>query len=583
MLRLPALLLLLALLASCQNLKPPEEKPIAPPKFTPFQVTTGPSSAFTAVLKRVQRRLQQGVSPESANEVVLLESGRDALSARLHLIATAQKSIDYQTFIWADDETGHILARALITAAKRGVKVRVLVDYIGIAKDAKSLAVVTRAHPNLEVRVYRPTARTLEGGMFESIAYGLTNFKGANQRMHHKVLVVDNNIGITGGRNVENSYFDHALSMNFKDRDALIVGPVAQSMTEVFSSFWQYRHTVPAIELHDVAQAKGEFDSKILASPLGMKLIALERQSKIPSTIRRSIVGNLRPIKHAEFISDLPGKNGALALSGGGRATAHILRALEEAQQEVWIQSPYLVLGKKGLRYFRRFRKHHPNVTINISTNSFGSTDNLVAYAGNVRLRDRYVHEFGFNVSEYKPWPRDLRRVLPTYDWLASESKAIKARPSFVCIHAKSFVVDDSLAFVGTFNLDPRSANLNTECGLIMRDTNLANSLREEFERDLHPSNSWIIAERALLQELNGVQMLSREVTDLSPVDLTLLDATSAYELRSGFSAVPRDHPEFHHRFRDVGVFPGSKGPLTDRELRMRLLKFSTPIFDPLL
>ena len=569
------ILFALATLTSCQTRAPRVETDQAA-SSTQVSYKAASSNAFQPALNRVKLRLEGGTATAKANEALMLESGSDALAARLHLIEHAQYSIDYQTFIWANDEASQLLAEALIQAAKRGINIRILVDYIGIAKDAEALAKVTHAHPNLQIRVYRPTARTLENGIWGSIAYALTNFKGANQRMHNKVFLVDNHIAITGGRNVENSYFDHAAVMNFKDRDALIVGPVAQSIGTAFDSFWSYRHTVPAIQLTDVASANVTRTAPPQKSRTGQKLLALKRRSHQIN----ALANRLRSVDHVEFISDLPGKNGALLLAGGGQATEHIVRALDEAKQEVWIQSPYMVLGRKGRSFFKRFRKRNPNIPIHISTNSFGSTDNLIAYAGNVRLRDRYVHEFGLDLREYRPRPSDLRRVLPTYDWLA-ESK--QNYTPFLCIHAKSFVVDDKLAFVGSFNLDPRSAHLNTECGLIFRDTRIASQLKREIQRDMSASNSWAIAPRALLKDISDIHMYSKEITDLSPVDLTLLSATSAFELKPGFKEVPKENPNFYRNYRDIGSFPGSPSTLTDRELKARFLKFSTRLFDPLL
>ena len=535
-------------------------------------------SPFKPIIRSVSMAMAKGQPAEAANHVSLLESGEDALLARLHLIEHAERTIDFQTFIWVNDESGQLLANALIAAAKRGVKVRILVDYIGLAKDAKALALVTRAHPNLEVRVYRPTARTLEKGYFGTLWYLLTNFKGANQRMHNKVIVIDNAVAITGGRNVENSYFSHSLSMNFKDRDALIVGPVAEQMTQSFVSFWNYRRTVAAESLRDVAQAKPEMD--VLVTPLGKRLKAVMHRARNAGAVKAAIVRPLRRVQSVAFVSDLPGKNGAYHLNGGGRATTHVLRALGEADREIWIQSPYLVLGRPGLRYFKKLRSERPELKVHVSTNSFGSTDNLIAYAGNVRLRDRYVHQLDLNIGEYRPHPEDLRRVLPSYDWLRRESKR---RKPFVCIHAKSFVVDDDLAFVGSFNLDPRSAHLNTEAGLLIRDSEFAKILKKEIQRDLIPENSWAIASRIALGTLADLQMLTREVTDLSPVDVAPLDSTSAFELKPGAKPVPRDHPEFYQRYRAIGSFPGSDGVLTEREFKGRLLKLSTPVIDPLL
>ena len=541
------------------------------------------SSPFKSVLREVTMAIANGATKDQANYVSLLENGEDALIARLHLIRQATRSIDFQTFIWANDEVGSLLARELISAARRGVKVKVLVDYVGIAKDAKALALVSKAHPNLEVRVYRPTARTLEYGQLGTLFYALTNFKGANQRMHNKVLVVDDTVGITGGRNVENSYFNHAVSMNFKDRDVLLVGPVAADMTHTFDDFWNYRHSMPANLLTDVANAKPEHRIESLATPIDRSLHRLSQRAGQPSVVKAALVEPLRRVQSVQFISDLPGKNGAVLLTGGGRATAHILSVLDEAREQIWMQSPYLVLGKPGQRYFRKLRKSKPSLQIHVSTNSFGSTDNLIAYAGNVRLRDCYVHQLGFQIGEYRPLPSDLARVLPNYDWLANIAKSARERDTFMCIHAKSFQIDEELSFVGSFNLDPRSAHLNTESGLLIRDRDFANLLRQEIRRDLDSGNSWTIAGRTMPDSLIDLQMLTQEVTQHSPINVAPLDATSAFELKPGATSVPRNHPEFYQRYRDIGSFPGGDGILGERELKGRVLRFSTPIIDPLL
>ncbi len=554
-----------------------------------FEGALADGSPFKPVVRRVAADWRKGAALRAVNRVGLLENGEDALLARLHLIQEARRSIDFQTFIWVNDESGRLLARMLVEAARRGVRVRVLVDYLGMARDAKALAQFAAAHENLKVRVYRPTARYLERGHLGTMLYALTNFKGANQRMHNKVLVVDDAVGITGGRNVENSYFDHALSMNFKDRDALVVGPVATEMTAAFKEFWNYRHTVPARALRDVALADVEVPPLVrVETPVARRIEGLARQARDRSEVRRRLVALLQPVASVEFVSDLPGKNGALHLSGGGRATFHVIRALERAEKALWIQSPYLVLGPKGLKFFARLREAKPDLEIHVSTNSFGSTDNLIAYAGNVRMRDRYVNQFAFRIGEYRPQPMDLRRALPSYDWLREvarrgEGVAATARPPFVCIHAKSFVIDDRLVYVGSYNLDPRSAHLNTEAGLLIEDEALARRLKDSIRRDLDPRNCWVMGPRHQNEPLLGLQMLSREVTDLSPLDLSTIDATTAYELKAGAEPVPWGHPAFFEKYRDVGSFPGSPGPVSERELKGRLLKFFTPLIDPLL
>lgn len=552
-----------------------------------FSSALGSDTPFREPLAKVDKWLESGTPPAAANWIGILDSGEAALLARLHLIRHARQSIDLQTFIWTDDEVGHLVAVELMRAAARGVKVRVLVDYLGIAKNAEALAFVARAHPNLEVRVYRPTARTLERGQIETLAYALMNFKGANQRMHHKVLVVDEALAITGGRNVENTYYDLGASMNFKDRDAMVIGPVAAEMAITFDDFWNYRHTVPALDLRDVARAEAAPSLDDEAPSLADRLLkSLADRADRADSVERALIRPLRRAGSVRFVSDLPGKNGAFFLEGGGHLTAHVLDVIGGAEREVWIQSPYLVLGDPGLRFFRKLRRDKPSLEIHISTNSFGSTDNLLAYAGNVRLRDRYVHQLGFQIYEYRPHPADLRRVLPTYDLLLRESQAREKKPGrkpFLCLHGKSFVVDGRTAFIGSFNLDPRSAHLNTEAGLIIEDEAIAAALLEDIRRDLSVANSWVIAPRPALPGLRQLQVLTQGIAELSPVEIKAIDTSAAYELKPGAEPVSRAHPEFYERFRDIGTFPGSDGLLSEKELKTRLFKFSTKSANSLL
>ena len=88
----------------------------------------------------------------------VLDLGDDALLSRIHLIRQAKKAIYIQTFIWKGDESCRFLAYELIQAAKRGVKVKVLVDYIAVPKEPAQIAFMSTVHPNLEIKLYSPFA-----------------------------------------------------------------------------------------------------------------------------------------------------------------------------------------------------------------------------------------------------------------------------------------------------------------------------------------------------------------------------------------------------------------------------------------
>ena len=153
----------------------------------------------------------------------------------------------------------------------------------------------------------------------------------------------------------------------------------------------------------------------------------------------------------------------------------------------------------------------------------------------------------------------------------------------FMSIHAKSMVVDDRVAFVGSYNLDPRSENLNTEVGLLIEDEALARELRAEIEEDIRPENSWVIARRALPLRLETVNGLVGGLLSLSPIDVWPIQNTSSFELRAGGVEVPPDHPSFHLNYQEAGAFPGTEGLFTTKEILTRIYKVVGSPLTPIL
>ena len=177
-----------------------------------------------------------------------------------------------------------------------------------------------------------------------------------------------------------------------------------------------------------------------------------------------------------------PGKNDdGRGLSGGGRTTTALLEALEKAQHSVIIQSPYLVMPDGGIEFFRGLVRR--GVELRISTNSLASTDNLEAFSGYHKQREALLAT-GIDIFEFRPKPEIQRALIERYQALE------KNAPDFA-IHAKTMVIDGRTLFVGTFNLDPRSANLNTEVGVLIDNVQLAAQVEKNILRDMQPGNSW--------------------------------------------------------------------------------------------
>jgi putative cardiolipin synthase len=417
----------------------------------------------------------------------ILERGEEALMGRAWLTQHAQNSIDVQYFIWSSDNIGTLAAEQLLRAAERGVSVRVIVDDLLIDAEDQTLLLLS-AHENVSIRIYNPNV-TVGTSFFDRIVNAVTQFRSLNQRMHDKTAIFDGVAGITGGRNMADEYFDFDQAYNFRDRDILLLGPAVSDMQENFEEFWSSELAVP------VETVLGSSASTISTAEAAQKAAELHAYADDPANFEletREAISNLSNAipalltdmewQDVEFISDAPGKNdGSLGLAGGGLSTRSLIEAVKNARHSVLIQSPYLVLPPGGVELFSEL--HSRGVRTRISTNSLASTDNIPAFSGYHRQRPRLLNA-GIELFEFKPHPGIQAELIDRYPALAANN------PVFA-IHAKSMVIDDRLVFIGTFNLDPRSANLNTEVGVLVESEKLARQLTESIERDMLAENSW--------------------------------------------------------------------------------------------
>jgi phosphatidylserine/phosphatidylglycerophosphate/cardiolipin synthase-like enzyme len=399
--------------------------------------------------------------------------------------------------------------------------------------------------------------------------------------MHNKVMIVDGAVLLTGGRNIENAYYDQSTDYNYRDRDVLATGPAVAAAARVFEDFWTFEQAVPSAALKDVARAiaRGGFPRYERREDwdFGPELAALAREASDAESVRARFVAGLRPVRHAEFISDEPGKARGW-FSPKARGTLALRRVVERAESDVLVQTPYLVLSPAARSLVLTLRERHPRLRFRISSNSLASTDNLLAYSANYRLRNLYIEHLGLEVHEFKPRPATLPELFPGHAEIERRAAAAIAagaqkRPAYFSLHAKSLVVDGAVAFIGSYNLDPRSENLNTEAGLLIEDEVFARGLRAEIERDLRPENSWVIARRDLPLGLDAVNGLIGGLVSLSPLEVWPIQNTSSFELRPGATELPPGHRDFHRNYRDVGSFPGAEGWISQKEILARLYK----------
>ncbi len=521
----------------------------------------------------------ESAAPGAGNQLALMSGGYDALLLRVHLIRHARESIDVQTFIWSNDACGRLLIHELLEAARRGVRVRIIADHLFSDQDPDVVAFLATADPRFEVRHYRPATSRMKPSLLRTLLAGAVSFRSVNQRMHSKVMVFDGKLLLTGGRNIENTYYDHSTALNYRDRDVLATGPVVAAAASQFEQFWGYRYTVPSRKLIDVDRAirAGSFRRFERREDFDFEghFDELHREADDEALIAERLASRLKPVRRAVFLYDVPGKPRRASINAAA-VTRELQQALERARHSVVIQTPYLVLSDPAKRLIRSLHQRSPGVQIRISTNSFASTDNLFAYSANYRMRSEYVQDLQLRIHEYKPRPANMEEIFPRHGLMARHAvppgNETPHRP-FLSLHAKSLVVDDAVAFVGSFNLDPRSADLNTEVGILVEDEAFARALQEEIERDMAPANSWVIADRNLPLGLEVVNGLVDGLLSITPIDLWPIQNTSSFELRPGAVPVPPGHPAFHECHRDVGSFPGTDGLLSQKEILTRLFK----------
>ena len=539
------------------------------------------------------------------HQALLLESGTDALLARIHLIRSATTRIDLQTYIFDEDDAGRLVLDELVNAARRGVRVRVLMDQLAALERVGTLAALTSVHANLEVRVYNPIFDRSKTNYAQYVVAGLCCWRKLNHRMHSKLLLIDTAIGIAGGRNYQNDYYDWDDAYNFRDRDVLVAGPVARVMDADFLRFWNDVRSVPVARLTDVGTRLLREGAPAWKPP------TYERPERSASMVRDAVDSALVTTRLASqamavgdvrYVADAPGKvDGA---PGGADTSQSLRRLIESAEREVILQTPYLVLSKPAQDLFRTLHDRDNAPRVLVSTNSLASTDAFIAYALSHKYKRRYLREFGFQIYEYKPFPADAPvdieatgATLPAFDPTPAEPapmRPVRDRSSVVRtysaplareygarrygrrranepvplkragvrigMHAKSLVIDDRVGVVGTHNFDPRGDRYNTESAVVIHDRRFASALADSIRRDMSPENSWVIAPREAATPFTGLEYSIAKVSEYLPLfDLWPVRYATSYEFKASAECpqpLPPDHPEFRTCYEAVGDFP---------------------------
>jgi phosphatidylserine/phosphatidylglycerophosphate/cardiolipin synthase-like enzyme len=520
------------------------------------------------------------------HHVALLDRGQDALLARVHLIRAARESIELQSFIFDADDSGALVLDELLAAARRGVRVRVLLDQLYGLPDPNLQATLVGQHRNFELRLYNPTFDEARTQALQYAAGILCCFTKFNQRMHTKLLLVDGQVGVTGGRNIQDRYFDWASGYNYRDRDILVAGPVARAMAANFDAFWNYERTLPAESLRDVAERLLRHDGvpphRLFApdAARSLRVRAMRAEAGQGEAVMLRLQPLLQSVGRVDFYADLPEKHEGEQPPEEDASIA-MRDLVAGTQSELVMQTPYLVLSRPARRLFRELRTRPDRPVILVSTNSLAATDAFPVYAMSHKYKRLYLRELGFRIHEYKPYPASSPINLAATGVLGDEQAAnlpmfgsgsrgsasgpvpLKRAGVRVGLHAKSLVVDDRIGVVGSHNFDPRSDNYNTESMVVVHDPDFAVALSASIRLDMQPGNAWRIAAQEKPPVLSGLNYSLGKLSEKLPVfDLWPFPYATSWELKPGCTPIEPGEPGFYGCYQDVGAFPEVDLPL---------------------
>jgi len=472
------------LVAACETRPPatafdrPESHALASTETTPLATALAP--------------LQKRHPDESA--VRLLPTGTDALQARIALARAATKTLDMQYYIANEDNTGKLLLGAALYAADRGVRVRMLVDDLNF-KDIDQIMAALNSHDKIEIRVFNPYG-SAQRSFSERTQNFFTNLSHFTRRMHNKAMIADNQIAIVGGRNLGDEYFSASPTLQFRDLDVFAAGPVTQEISASFDDYWNSSLAYPLRALN-----KQKFDARELdktrddlrkhwreqADPLNAKPL---NATPLAQQIAREEMGLVWA--PTEFRVDSPSKIEHPSDDYKSPPMERLVALLKDAQSEFLILSPYFVPHDAGVKALAGLTKRR--VRVAVLTNSLAATDAVAVQAGYAPYRIPMLQN-GVELYEFKPIQVEGESS-PRAGLFGSQSRA--------SLHAKAYVIDRSILVIGSMNLDPRSAKLNTELALVIHSKPIAEEAAKLFENGISPKVSWQVqlASAAVTEEL---------------------------------------------------------------------------------
>lgn len=424
---------------------------------------------------------QRASAHPDASGFATITSGREAFLSIVALTRLAEKTLDLQYYIWRADTTGRIVLSEIVEAAERGVRVRLLLDDMDLEWEDRELERLS-AHPNIEVRLFNPFAGR-ETGLMDI----LFDFKRITHRMHNKAYIADNSIAIVGGRNIGDRYFSANEEANYRDLDLYAAGPIVRDISASFDDFWNSDWSI------DVGRIDGDRvgGAEKAQASYGQVREALKRVAdahaggvygrddapKPPRRVVEEALDRLVWTGQAALLADRANKPET--------AVSALVRELRAklggtVQKQLLIETAYLIPGDRGVDALCQFVGN--GVEVHVLTNSFASNDVVTAFSGYRKFREPLVR-CGVDLYEMRT---DAGFVRKDWRWLNASSTAY--------LHTKAAVLDGQDVIVGSFNMDPRSIDLNTEIALLVRSRRLADDVTAFIEDGMSPPNAYRLA-----------------------------------------------------------------------------------------
>lgn len=433
---------------------------------------TNPQSNSTDLVAAISE--QNEIHPDLSGYHPIV-TGANAFASRSILTNMATRNIDAQYYIWHNDQAGQLMLKDLWDAAERGVIVRLLLDDFNNSAKFDQHLLRFASHPNIAVRIINP----LMYRKFQTLNF-VTGLPRINRRMHNKSMIFDKQITIIGGRNIGDEYLSNDKNSQFADLDVLLIGKVVADIDNSFASYWSapISFDIQTLATLDRGETKDFLEGldKLRSDEKNDSRSSLEvyKTAIEDSSIDTDLINKRVPFRwtNMQFLSDDVGK--LTKTVPADTNLVHQLRTLlGSPSKRLTIISSYFVPTKDGVNTLVALAES--GIEINILTNSFDATDVTAVHSGYSQWRPNLLRA-GVKIYELKSTASEEKR----------ENKLWKARSqSSTSLHAKAFAVDDYQVFIGSYNVDPRSANINTEMGVIINDDELAKQLHDALSDDL--------------------------------------------------------------------------------------------------